>query len=203
MPRFNQIKSAIAFTLLLLLSACTSLPTQEYQPTNVTSVSDASHWELQGKIAVKSSTDKFSTNLYWFHHTKGNELRLTTPLGTNVLTLKDDQGIAELNVDGKNYQDTNPQALLSSVSGITIPFDDIPLWLTGRVSSNDNVISYNKDGKILSFTSPDPQADWQVSFISWQQQSGVEVPRLLKIERQDVQIRIQSNIWQALTTKSN
>jgi outer membrane lipoprotein LolB len=201
LQRFFKSQYYAIASALLLLSACSTLPTQEYQPINVANTQEASNWELQGKIAFKSSTDKFSTNLYWFHHTQGNELRLTTPLGTNVLTLKNDQGLATLNVDGKTYHDNNAQALLEGVSGITIPYNDIPLWLTGRIGTHDKVISYNSAGQIKQFSSPDAQSDWKVSFINWQQQSGALVPRLLKIERNDVQIRIQTNLWQALDAK--
>ena len=172
MQRFFKSQYYAIASALLLLSACSTLPTQEYQPINVANTQEASNWELQGKIAFKSSTDKFSTNLYWFHHTQGNELRLTTPLGTNVLTLKNDQGLATLNVDGKTYHDNNAQALLEGVSGITIPYNDIPLWLTGRIGAHDKVISYNSAGQIKQFSSPDAQSDWKVSFINWQQQSG-------------------------------
>lgn len=201
MQRFFKAHYLLLTALILFLSACTSLPTQEYQPIEVRNTQEADNWELQGKIAFKSSTDKFSTNLYWFHHIKGNELRLTTPLGTNVLTLKNDQGLATLEVDGKTYHDNNPQALLAGVSGINIPFADIPLWLTGQVGSNDTVTSYNANGQVQQLSSPDSEADWQVSFISWQPQSGVLVPKQLKIVRKDVQIKIQTNLWQALTPK--
>lgn len=201
MPRFIKSYYFAIATALLLLSGCSTLPTQEYQPIEVTNTQEADNWELQGKIAFKSSTDKFSTNLYWFHHLQGNELRLTTPLGTNVLTLKNIQGLATLEVDGKTYHDNDAQALLEGISGITIPFSDIPLWLTGRVGKNDKVISYDSAGQIKQFSSPDAQSDWKVSFINWQQQSGTLVPRQLKIERDDIQIRIQTNLWQALTPK--
>ena len=48
----------------------------------------------------------------------------------------------------------------------------------------------------------DPEANWVVSFLGWQQQSGAQVPRLLKIEREDVQIKIQTNQWTAVAAKT-
>ncbi|QIR16098.1 outer membrane lipoprotein LolB [Shewanella aestuarii] len=189
----------MAICIILLFSACTSLPSPTYQPVEVSDASLANNWEIQGKISIKSSSDKFSTNLYWFHHTQGNELRLTTVLGTNVLTLKNTQGMASLEVDGKTYHDRDAQNLLEGISGITIPFNKLPLWITGQISSNDDVVSYNSQGKVKQLISTDEQADWIVEFISWQQQSGAMVPKQLKIERADVQIKIQTNQWQALT----
>ena len=96
-------------TVLLVLAGCSVTPSEDFSPINVTNAAQAKAWELQGKIAVKTSEDKFSTNLYWLHQTKANDLRLTTVLGTTVLTLKTNQGMATLDVDGKTYRDSNAQ----------------------------------------------------------------------------------------------
>lgn len=167
-------------------------------PINVSQASQAKAWELQGKIAVKTAEEKFSTNLYWLHQPTANDLRLTTVLGTTVLVLTTTEGMATLEVDGKTYHDRNAQELLTGISGWSIPLDNLPLWITGQTSSKDEVVSYNSDGTIKQLISNDPQADWHVTFMSWQQQSGAPVPKLLKIERDDVQIKIQTNQWTAV-----
>ena len=186
----------------LFLVGCSVTPSKDFTSINVTNAAQAKAWELQGKIAVKTSQDKFSTNLYWLHQPTTNDLRLTTVLGTTVLTLKTDQGMATLEVDGKTYHDNNAQNLLTGISGWSIPLASLPLWITGQVGTNDNIISYHPDGMINQLISYDPQANWSVRFLSWQQQSGATVPKLLIIEREDVQIKIQTNQWTALTTKT-
>lgn len=189
-------------TALLLLTGCSVTPSEDFTPINVTNAAQANAWELQGKIAVKTAEDKFSTNLYWLHQPAANDLRLTTVLGTTVLTLKTNQGMATLEVDGKTYRDSNAQDLLTGISGWSIPLDSLPLWITGQIGSNDKIVSYNPDGTIKQVISYDPQANWSVSFLSWQQQSGALVPKLLKIERENVQIRIQTNQWTAVAAKT-
>ncbi|WP_137222673.1 MULTISPECIES: lipoprotein insertase outer membrane protein LolB [Shewanella] len=189
-------------SVALLLAGCSVTPSEDFTPINVTNANQAKAWELQGKIAVKTSQDKFSTNLYWLHQPAANDLRLTTVLGTTVLTLKTDQGMATLDVDGKTYRDSNAQDLLTGISGWSIPLESLPLWITGQVGSNDNIISYNPDGTIKQLISHDPEANWLVSFLSWQQQNGAIVPKLLKIEREDVQIKIQTNQWTAVAAKT-
>ncbi|MBB1269512.1 lipoprotein insertase outer membrane protein LolB [Shewanella sp. SR44-3] len=184
-----------------LLSGCTSTLGEQYQNLNVSQTKQAKAWELQGKIAVKSPTDKFSTNLYWFHIGEENQLNLTTVLGTTVLKLSSTPGIARLEVDGKEYVDSNPQDLLEAVSGWSIPLDNLPLWITGQVGANDKISAYHDDGLIKTLISPAPEHNWQVSFLSWQQQSGASVPKLIKIERAGVQVRIQINRWQALKSQ--
>jgi len=189
-------------TALLLLTGCSVTPSEDFTPINVTNAAQANAWELQGKIAVKTAEDKFSTNLYWLHQPAANDLRLTTVLGTTVLTLKTNQGMATLEVDGKIYRDSNAQDLLTGISGWSIPLDSLPLWITGQIGSNDKIVSYNPDGTIKQVISYDPQANWSVSFLSWQQQSGALVPKLLKIERENVQIKIQTNQWTAVAAKT-
>lgn len=189
-------------TALLLLTGCSVTPSEDFTSINVTNAAQANAWELQGKIAVKTAEDKFSTNLYWLHQPAANDLRLTTVLGTTVLTLKTNQGMATLEVDGKTYRDSNAQDLLTGISGWSIPLDSLPLWITGQIGSNDKIVSYNPDGTIKQVISYDPQANWSVSFLSWQQQSGALVPKLLKIERENVQIKIQTNQWTAVAAKT-
>ncbi|WP_350999704.1 lipoprotein insertase outer membrane protein LolB [Shewanella sp. TB7-MNA-CIBAN-0143] len=189
-------------TVLLVLAGCSVTPSDDFTPIDVTNAARAKAWELQGKIAVKTSQDKFSTNLYWLHQPKANDLRLTTVLGTTVLTLKTNQGMATLEVDGKTYRDSNAQDLLTGISGWSIPLDSLPLWITGQIGSNDNIVSYNPDGTIKQLISHDSEANWVVSFLGWQQQSGALVPRLLKVERENVQIKIQTNQWTAVAAKT-
>ncbi|MGI2169192.1 lipoprotein insertase outer membrane protein LolB [Shewanella sp. MF05960] len=197
----SAFHTSVIFTLLLL-TGCTITPSEQFTPIDVSQASQAKSWELQGKIAVKTADDKFSTNLYWLHQPAANDLRLTTVLGTTVLTLTTNQGMATLDVDGKTYHDRSAQDLLTGISGWSIPLDSLPLWITGQTGSNDNILSYHPDGTIKQLISQDPQSDWHVTFMSWQQQSGALVPKLLKIERDDVQIKIQSNQWTAVQIKA-
>lgn len=202
MPSHSNVTLLLGlFLILSTLSACTTTPGEQYQAIPVTQASQAKAWELQGKIAVKSASEKFSTNLYWFHLPKENQLTLTTVLGTTVLKLSTSPGLAKLEVDGKEFVDANAQALLESVSGWSIPLDSLPLWITGQVSPSDEVTSRDANGKIKTLTSPSSGQDWQVSFLSWQQQSGALVPKQIKVERDGMQVRIQVNKWQALLTK--
>ncbi|WP_394493926.1 lipoprotein insertase outer membrane protein LolB [Shewanella sp. ENK2] len=186
----------------LFLSACSVKPPHTLSNIDVTQANEAKAWEIQGKLAFRSSTDKFSTNLFWFHDNllsqPHDELSLTTMIGTTALSLTSKQGLATITVQGKTYTDTDPQRLIGQVSGMQIPLNKLPLWITGQVTNDDIVDSYYDDGSISAFTSPELGESWQVEYISYQQQSGAMVPKLLQITRADVRIKIQINQWQAL-----
>jgi outer membrane lipoprotein LolB len=187
---------------LLLLSACATKTPDNLIPINVSNVSQAQSWEMQGKLAVKTPDDRFSTNLYWLHTPDSNELRLTTMLGTTVLSLTTQQGIAILEVDGKIYQHHDAQALLTEITGWSIPVDSLPLWITGQADIDDEIISRDellRPEILLSLSDTPP---WEVEFKSWQQQSSAQLPHLLQLTKGQLRLKIQINHWQALAAST-
>ncbi len=191
---------ALALLLSLsLLTACTTTPSY-LTPIDVENVAQAQSWEMKGRLAVKTPDDNLSSNIYWLHTTDRDELRLTTPLGTTVLTLVSQQGETTLEVDGKQYQHHDAQQLLSNVTGWSIPVDALPLWITGQVAPEDDVTSSDQQMRPKRLVTPKHSPTWQVEFKSWQQQSGAELPRLLQLRRGALSLKLQISQWQALTT---
>ncbi|GIU42674.1 outer-membrane lipoprotein LolB [Shewanella sairae] len=162
----------------------------------------ASAWEMQGKLAVRTPEDRFSTNLYWLHSPERDELKLTTMLGTTVLSLSSQAGLVTLEVDGNTYQDTDAQRLLTRVSGWSIPIDSLPLWITGQLTADDKLISSDSQQRPIKLINAEQFPPWEVEFNSWQTQSGAEVPRLLELQRDKVRLKLQLNQWQALAPES-
>lgn len=195
----KTIFSCFTLSALLLLAGCETLPPMtDLSPITVTDARQASAWELQGKLAIKTPDDKLSANIYWRHSEDRDELTLTTMLGTTVLTLNSTPNSAHLHIDGKDFRDDNAQRLLERVSGWSIPLADLPLWITGQVGPNDQVIARDSQGKPKQLTNTQTPPPWQVAFLSWQSQSGASVPHQLKLERGDLQLKLQLNQWQAL-----
>ncbi|MCP3128448.1 lipoprotein insertase outer membrane protein LolB [Shewanella sp. KJ2020] len=200
LKRFTEsIFSCIALSTLLFLGGCQTLPpADDLTPITVSNPNQAKAWELQGKLAIKTPEDKLSANLYWRHTETHDKLTLTTMLGTTVLTLEATPDAAHLHIDGKDFKDNNAQALLERVSGWSIPLADLPLWITGQIGSDDQVIERDNQGKPKLLTNTQTPPPWQVTFLRWQSQSGTTVPHQLKLERGDLQLKLQLNQWQAL-----
>ncbi len=187
---------------LSLLTACTTTPSYLI-PIDVENVTQAQSWEMKGKLAVRTPDDNLSSNIYWLHTEEKDELRLTTPIGTTVLTLVSQQGETLLDVDGKRYQHHDAQQLLNEVTGWSIPVDALPLWITGQVSPVDELLTSDEQQRPKRLVTPKYSPTWQVEFKSWQQQSGATIPRLLQLQRGELRLKLQINQWQALTTDNN
>lgn len=200
LKRFTEsIFSCIALSTLLFLGGCqTLLPADDLTPITVSNPNQAKAWELQGKLAIKTPEDKLSANLYWRHSEERDELTLTTMLGTTVLTLEATPNSAHLHIDGKDFKDNNAQDLLERVSGWSIPLADLPLWITGQIGSQDRVLSRDSKANPKQLINDQTPPSWVVEFLSWQLQSGAHIPHQLKLERGDLQLKLQINQWQAL-----
>lgn len=182
----------------IFVSGCSSLADKNWVATQVTSPAAASAWELQGKLAVKSPKESFSTNLYWLHTPDNDELKLTTMLGTSVLTLSSREGYAKLEVNGNSYEGDDPQALLNRLGHWQFPLTQLPQWILGIVS-DDYQVSRDVNGRPLQLTDASVLPPWRIQYQGWQPQSGTTVPRLLRLDRGNLQLKIQLNQWQALT----
>ncbi|CAM4167084.1 lipoprotein insertase outer membrane protein LolB [Shewanella aquimarina] len=196
---FTKISASITALFLITLAGCASHKPIDYAPMQVKSANQAKAWELQGKLAVRTPDDKFSTNLYWFHTQTNDELTLTTMLGTTVMSLNKTPSQASLEIEDKVYQDTDAEELLRRLTGWSIPVDTLPLWITGQISPQDEVVAVDQLGRpkeVLNHTGKSP---WHVSFSSWQTQSGAELPRQLQLQRDEIRLKLQVSQWQALT----
>jgi outer membrane lipoprotein LolB len=193
-------KNTYAWVILsfIFISGCSTTIPDNLVPVSVERVEQAQAWEMQGKLAVRTADDKFSTNLYWLHTQLFNELKLTTMLGTTVLSLTSTMGDTVLELDGKTYTDTDAQRLLTRITGWTIPIEALPLWITGQLSSGDELVSQDSLNRPVSIVNANQLPPWKVDFKSWQTQSGAELPRLLDLKRDDIQLKIQISQWQAL-----
>ncbi|MGL5358388.1 MAG: lipoprotein insertase outer membrane protein LolB [Shewanella sp.] len=200
LKRFTKsILSCIALSTLLFLPGCQTLPpVDDLSAITVSKASQAAAWELQGKLAIKTSADKLSANLYWRHTPRGDKLTLTTMLGTTVLTLHTTADSAQLEFDGKTYHDSNAERLLKRVSGWSIPLDALPLWIVGLAGPLDEIVERDGQAQPKELINQQTPPPWQVSFLSWQSQSGASVPRQLTLVREDLQLKLQLNQWQAL-----
>ena len=197
----KKCKYLITALVIIFLSACSSIPKTTLVPTQVSSIEQAQSWELKGKLLVRTPKDKFSTNLFWLHEPQRDQLTLTTMLGTTVLSLDAQPNKVMLTADGKTYKGNDAQALLQRLTGWSIPIELFPYWITGQVRQDDLIQTRDAKGNPKQAVVHLNHIQWVLDYRSWQQQSGVNVPRLLQVNQPNLNLKIQINEWQALAPK--
>ncbi|GLP95456.1 lipoprotein insertase outer membrane protein LolB [Paraferrimonas sedimenticola] len=198
--QFSLARLTTVLISLFLLGACASAP-KVYQVDDAAKVPD---WQLNGRIAVFTPKDKFSANLFWNHRPPNQQLKLTTALGITVMSLDADKNGARLKVDGKEYRDKDPQALIAQVTQLPLPLSALSQWVKGETVDGDIVLAIDEQNrpKIVQRRFDNGQL-WQAEYQSWQTLSGATVPRMIRIQHKDVRIKLQINQWLALSPPSN
>jgi outer membrane lipoprotein LolB len=143
-PHLQILKTSAVLTLISLLFACVSpppLPQIKSSEQHQAQLAALQNWQIEGRLGFKSPEKKFSASLNWSQETDNYELKLSSVLGTSLLEMRGQSAHHQLEVDGKDYQDSDPGQLIWRITGWQIPVAHFPKWIKGQISSNDKLLT--------------------------------------------------------------
>ncbi|GAB3002580.1 lipoprotein insertase outer membrane protein LolB [Psychrosphaera aestuarii] len=184
---------------LVLISACTTLPDSS-SALKVKSATELSQWTARGKILLVSGKEKESAYFYWRQDRDDFQFTLSTFIGVDVLSLKYENGIATLKLDGKSYSDNDPQRLVARLTNKQIPFKKLPLWLLGSAVKKDVIdpIYINKT-ELQSFAFKESgfnKQTWRINYSEREPVLKLRLPKGMTIKSSDSRIKIAISNWQ-------
>jgi len=190
---------------ILVLSGCSTLPNKKSQPLiqqtpqqRTSSLQQLQRWKITGKIGYIEKKSRHSATLNWQVNENNNsqQLNLTTFLGINVLQLDSNKNIHKIQVDGKTYQGKKLEALIYSITGLTLPTQALTFWLKGIPYQESDNISYQKITRLpQTLTSYYNNELWQVSYAHYQQIDDYSLATKFSIRKDDLLIKIAVNKW--------
>jgi len=179
---------SVLFWIFLLLAACA---TTEEQTAPEGPIGDA--FQLSGRVSVKYGTEAASGKITWQHDAAGDDLLLSTPLGQGVARIVRRDNLVSLTTsDQKVYQASDVETLTGQVLGWRLPFAGLPDWVRGRAAAGAPAQTRLDSTQRLSELR---QSGWLVEFLGYKGQNGP--PALLRLSREDVEIRLVIDQWQA------
>jgi outer membrane lipoprotein LolB len=135
------------------LAACATLePAPTAQPPA---------FEFGGRLAVRSSTQAFSSMVRWTQQQGRDEIWLSTPLGQSVAHLTADRTGATLTgAEGKQYRAASVESLTQSALGWRLPLAPLRYWLRGTPAPwlPQSAAVYDTQQRLMELT----QAEWHV-----------------------------------------
>lgn len=147
------------------------------------------HWQLRGKIGIRTDGKAHSASLNWTQSGDQFKLRMAGPLGVGAVKLSslangEDKARVLLEQAGRPPRTaaTTEQLLQQSI-GIAVPLDNIKSWLRG-LPTNARLKALQTDpvnGTIQTFI----QDGWQVSYSSYQQFDNFLLPAKIKLQAAD------------------
>ena len=176
------------FLVCLLFSGCASI---EQQPAPAGLVGDA--FELSGRVSVKYGAEAASGKISWQHDAAGDDLLFSTPLGQGVARIvRRDDLVSLTTSDQKVYRANDVETLTEQVLGWRLPLAGLPDWVRGRAAAGAPAQTRLDGSQRLAELK---QSGWLVEFLDYKSETGP--PVLLRLSRQDVEIRLVIDQWKA------
>jgi outer membrane lipoprotein LolB len=198
-------KSLLLLLLIMLLGACSTTRPIKPEPGSINeiqhqlSLSQLQHWQIEGRMAFKSSDEKFSANLNWQQDSAQYDIKLTSFIGTSIMRMQGEPGAVQLEADGKNYQDSDASLLIASITGWNIPVEQLPAWLKGQVDKQDRVV-FSNEGLLQQLSPQCAKCDaWAITYSAYKQVKDIWLPhqiQLNNLNQPNNLIKIRINQWQ-------
>ncbi|NCP65309.1 MAG: outer membrane lipoprotein LolB [Paraglaciecola sp.] len=197
----SYVKLGLLGFLSLLLLACAH---QAPKPTvrvdaeqHQAGLAELTTWQIAGRFGFKGPEQKQSASLHWAQQGQNYQLTLSTILGTAILSMQNDNGLITAKADDKNYTGINASELIWQMTGWTIPVDQLPIWIKGQYTVNDQVVM-NEQGFVsqLAPTCLTCQG-WLISYSNYQVVENKWLPHKIVMTHssRNVQVIIKVNAW--------
>ena len=191
---------------LTFLNGCSirhSTPTEKQDPISnkaqrISALQQLDKWTIDGKIAYITKKERQSASLHWQVNTveQNQKLNLTAYFGINVLTLNSQSGLHTLLIDKEEHQSKNLDALITSLTGLTIPVEAMKYWIKGVTYADNDIISYDITTHLpIKLTSSYNNQIWQIEYGNYQKVNQYLLAKKITIKQNDLTIKIMINRW--------
>ncbi len=177
------------FCIGLLLAGCATIDKQAVPAP--APVGDA--FQLSGRVSVKYGAEAASGRIAWQHDAATDDLLFSNPMGQGVARiLRRDQLVTLTTSDQKVHQASDVETLTEQVLGWRLPLAGLPDWVRGRAAAGAPAETRSDGSQRLTELR---QSGWLVEFLDYKGANAL--PALLRLSRQEVEIRLVIDEWQA------
>lgn len=153
-------------------------------------------YQARGKFAYISGSRIDTANFAWLQKSATDyRLLLTTSFGNKIVELNVSAGQTQLTDDNNRlYLSDNPQKLVSELTGMQIPLDNLRAWLIG-LPGYSKTYKLNTDFQLEQLTYNDNGALWQVNYRSYHTETFPVLPKEMELTLKQDKIKIKVNQW--------
>jgi len=186
------VKALAALLLALLLAGCAATPTATSQ--NSLDATDLDNWAFKGRVSLTRGETGWHAALAWREQSGEYELRVSGPLGQGAFELSGDaDGVMLVDADGRTFTARDSDALLQHVTGWALPVSGMHYWVRGvAVPGVESRVERDTSGLVSRLD----QSGWAISYDRYQSVAGLALPGRLRMERDDIGVRLVIDTWQ-------
>ncbi len=194
------------YCILLLVSACTTLPKQSEKPPATSTAIHQQHlaklnaiksFSLKGRLGVVTQKQGFSGSINWQHATQNDNIDVYSPLGGQLANIKKDaQGVTLTTQEGRNITAKTAESLTESSLGFKLPLAGLSDWALGKPSlSTIDASSWDDQGRILTLQ----QDGWDIAYENYADNNGVSLPNKVVLKSEQLNLKLLIENWSDIT----
>lgn len=185
----------LALVFLFWLTGCAVQPVA-LESTNLRGQVPLALFHLDGRLSVKTESQRVSASLAWHRTGEGETLLLSGPLGQGGAEIQRRQGLVTLKTgDGQVFTETSDERLMEQALGLRLPLDGLVWWMSALPRP---VVEYRalagEDGRLASLD----QDGWHIEYSRYRQVGGRWLPGRIFASRGDLEFRLVVDVWEAL-----
>lgn len=165
----------------LLLSACSHLTPKADDYQSAKQLNQVQNWQAKGKLSVNSQETNATGYLTWVQNQQAYDILVSGPFGARSSRLTGDSQQASLLLAGWQQPQLadNAEQLMQQHLGWDFPVASLHYWIKGQIAPKGKAKPvFNEHGLLESLQ----QHGWNISFARYQQQQGVWLPGLIKMQ---------------------
>lgn len=172
------------------------------QPVAGMADAKAADFALVGRVSVKGGKESFSGGVQWRHGESGDEILLLSPLGQTLAQIqRSPEGVYLTTSERESYYAADVESLTEQVLGWRLPLMGLQYWVQSMSSpATVSSMDMNIDGQVMAIR----QDGWTIDYLAYSaaapvqvSQPGTALPRLLMLKRDDLQIKLVIDDWNA------
>jgi outer membrane lipoprotein LolB len=135
----------------------------------------------------------------WMHRPDGDELWLSSPLGSGVARLsRDADGVELTGADGVTHRAATAEQLTRDALGWDLPLGGLEYWILGRPAPGSEPTRFQRDeanGRTLRIV----QNGWDIEYGRYVATPWGALPSLVTLEYGGLRIRLAVDHWDVQT----
>ncbi len=190
------MKAVFIGIILLLLSACTAITTDQHKQQALDGLIDV--WSASGRISIIQEQENWYAKFNWQQQHNDFQIRFTGPFGETELQLSRVDEFVVLQTPSVKRSSNNLEQLIYQETGWQLPVSSLNFWLQGQVNPAVSAdISYDEQQQISDIV----QSGWHIRYLKRMQVelskgSYIFLPKKIIAEKDQTKIKLIITRWQ-------
>lgn len=150
-------------------------------------------WRIEGRVGVRRDDESWQASLVWEHFRDLEHLMLSGPFGQGAFDIEfTQQHIRITHADGKIEESSDPQSLLESALGFSVPVAAFRYWILGLEYPSEVFDSeHDPFGKLMRVK----QLGWECQYQEYQSVLNFSIPKKLSVLNAKTRLKLVIDEW--------